>query len=132
MKILIVEDSRMLRLAMERSLVKARYEVTSVGDGQQGLQLAQRMHPDLILLDMMLPTLDGTAVLRELKSDPGTKYIPVVVLSGLSEKNAARLSRAGAAAYFQKSKLNLDNDPEGLVRFVQELLSSSPGPTPTH
>src|SRR5579859_4159650 len=100
MKILVIEDSRMLRLAMERSLSKAGYEVTSIGDGQQGLDMAQSMHPDLILLDMMLPTLEGTGVLRQLRNNPGTKLIPVVVLSGLSQKNEQKLKTAGATAYF--------------------------------
>jgi len=122
MKILVIEDSRMLRLAMERSLSKAGYEVTSVGDGQQGLDMAQSMHPDLILLDMMLPTLEGTGVLRQLRNDPGTKLIPVVVLSGLSQKNEQKLKTAGATAYFEKSKLDLDQNSGALVHLVQDLL----------
>ena len=122
MKILVIEDSRMLRLAMERSLSKAGYEVTSIGDGQQGLDMAQSMHPDLILLDMMLPTLEGTGVLRQLRNNPGTKLIPVVVLSGLSQKNEQKLKTAGATAYFEKSKLDLDHNSSALVHLVQELL----------
>lgn len=123
MKILVIEDSRMLRLTMERSLSKAGYEVTSVGDGQQGLELAQSMHPDLVLLDMMLPTLEGTGVLRQLRQDPRTKLIPVVILSGLSQKNEAKLKTAGATAYFEKSKLDLDSKSGELVHLVDEIIS---------
>ena len=57
MRILVIEDSRFLRLAIERILVKAGYEVVAVGDGQEGN--AGRVRPDIILLDMMLPTWKG-------------------------------------------------------------------------
>ena len=123
MRILVIEDSRMLRLAIEKSLSRAGYEVTCAGDGQQGLDLAQSTHPDLILLDMMLPTLEGTGVLRELRKDPGTNPIPVIVLSGLSQKNEQKLKTAGATAYFEKSKLDLDTNSGALVHLVQELFS---------
>ncbi len=130
MRILVIEDSRMLRVAMERSLSKAGYEVTAVGDGQEGLDLAHSVQPDLILLDMMLPTLEGTGVLRQLRKDPTTKLIPVIVLSGLSQKNEAKLKSAGATAYFEKSKLDLDSKSGELVRVLDELLSSSERATP--
>ena len=124
MKILVIEDSRMLRLAIERSLSKAGYDVTSVGDGQQGLALAQDLRPDLILLDMMLPTLEGTGVLRQLRQDAGTKLIPVIVLSGLSQKNEHKLRTAGATAYLEKSKLDLDTNGSTLLHMVNELFAS--------
>lgn len=123
MRILVIEDSRMLRIAMERSLSKAGYEVTTVGDGQQGLDLAQTTHPDLILLDMMLPTLEGTGVLLQLRKDPNTRLIPVIVLSGLSQKNEHKLKTAGATAYFEKSKLGLDVNSSALIHMVEQLFS---------
>lgn len=122
MKILVIEDSRMLRIMMDRSLTRAGHQVTVVGDGQEGLSMAQAIRPDVILLDMMLPTLEGTGVLRQLKGDPGTKLIPVVVLSGLSQKNEQKLKRAGATAYFEKSKLNLDDNAQPLVDLVLSLV----------
>lgn len=125
MRVLLIEDSRLLRLAMERSLVKAGYEVTSVGDGREGLNLAQRLHPDVIILDMMLPTLEGTGVLRQLKKDPSTKPIPVIVLSGLSQKNETKLKQAGASAYFEKSKLDLENNSPSLAELVRSLVPES-------
>ena len=130
MRVLVIEDSRMLRVAMERSLSKAGYEVTAVGDGQEGLDLAHSVQPDLILLDMMLPTLEGTGVLRQLRKDPATKLIPVIVLSGLSQKNEAKLKTAGATAYFEKSKLDLDSKSSELVRVLEEILPSSERATP--
>jgi CheY-like chemotaxis protein len=114
---------------MERSFTKAGYEVTSVGDGKEALTVAQQLHPDVILLDMMLPTLEGTGVLRHLKRDPATKLIPVVVLSGLSQKNEEKLKRAGASAYFEKSKLDLDNNSGSLIEIVRQLLPEGSAPT---
>lgn len=84
--ILLVEDSKFLRLASERALTKAGYSVVSTDDGEQALRVAQERIPDLILLDMLLPKLGGEDVLRALKSDPATARIPVVVLSSLSQK----------------------------------------------
>ncbi len=67
MTILVIEDSRFLRLALDRILVKAGYHVIAVGDGREGLLRARDNRPDIILLDMLLPTLEGTEVLRQLK-----------------------------------------------------------------
>jgi CheY-like chemotaxis protein len=125
MTILVIEDSRFLRLALDRILVKAGYEVIAVGDGKEGLRCAQDVLPAIILLDMMLPSMEGTAVLGKLKQDPLTKSIPVIVLSGLSQKNEKKLMTAGAAAYFEKSLLNLDKDGSGLVHAVQHVMAET-------
>jgi CheY-like chemotaxis protein len=127
MTILVIEDSRFLRLALERILIKAGYHVVAVGDGQEGLLRAQDKRPDLILLDMMLPTLEGTEVLRQLKDNPITKHIPVIVLSGLSQKNEEKLKTAGAVAYFEKSLLNLDKDGSSLVQAVHNVVDELRG-----
>jgi CheY-like chemotaxis protein len=115
MKILLVEDSKFLRLATERAMVRAGYDVTSAADGEEGLRLARENLPDLILLDIMLPKLSGPDVLRALKLDPATAAIPVVVMSGLSQKNAGRLEKDGAFAFLGKSELALDQGPEPLL-----------------
>jgi len=113
----------MIRISIERSLTKAGWQATGVGDGKEGLLLAQQMRPDAILLDMMLPSMDGTAVLRELKRDPATASIPVVVLSGLSQRNEEKLITAGASAYFEKSTLNLEDNARPLINLVRELVA---------
>jgi len=121
--ILLVEDSKFLRIASERALTKAGYSVVSTDDGEQALQLARDKHPDLILLDMLLPRLGGPEVLRALKNDQQTAEIPVVVLSSLPQKNEARLKKDGAAAYFEKSKLGLDTGSHSLIQVVTEALA---------
>jgi CheY-like chemotaxis protein len=122
MMILLVEDSRFLRIASERALVKAGYDVVSVVDGEAALLMARERIPNLILLDMMLPKLDGLGVLRALKHDSQTADIPVIVLSGLGQQNEARLKKEGAAAYFTKSDSLLENDSETLLHLVESVV----------
>ncbi len=119
MRILVIEDSRFLRLAIERTLGRAGHVIVAVGDGGEGLRCARESKPDAIVLDMMLPTLEGTAVLRQLKADPVTQEIPVIILSGLSQKNEQKMIATGAAAYFEKSRLDLSGDGAELVKAVQ-------------
>jgi DNA-binding response OmpR family regulator len=104
-KILLVEDSRSVRLENERALGHAGYEVISAPDGEDALRQAREQHPDLILLDLMLPKINGFDVLLQLKRDPATAEIPVVVLSGLSDKNRQKLIDAGADDYLEKGIL---------------------------
>ena len=121
-KILLVEDSKFLRIATERALTRAGYEVSTAGDGELGLQMARDHHPDLILLDMLLPKMTGLDVLKLLKSDPATSGIAVVALTGLSQKNADRLQSDGACAFLEKSELGLDRGSEMLLKAVARIL----------
>ena len=118
MKILVVEDSRFLRVAIERTLGKAGHEVTSTADGREALLAARHSLPALILLDMMLPGLEGTCVLKELKHDASTSHIPVVVLTGLSKSNETKLKKAGAAAYIEKSSIDFSTNANLLVQTI--------------
>jgi len=104
-KILLVEDSKTIRKENESALQNAGYEVICAEDGESALQMAQEQHPDLILLDMILPRMSGPEVLKHLKSEPATAEIPVVVLSGLSEKNREKLLEEGAEEYLEKNSL---------------------------
>jgi CheY-like chemotaxis protein len=121
MKILLVEDSKFLRLSTERALSRAGYEVISAADGEEGLRLAREQLPDLILLDLLLPKVSGPDVLKALKLDSTTAAIPVVVMSGLSQRNAARLEKDGAFAFLEKSELALDHGPEPLLMKLESI-----------
>lgn len=105
MKILLIEDSKPIRMENESALHKAGYEVVCAADGESALRLALESKPDLILLDMILPKMSGQEVLHHLKTESGTAEIPVVVLSSLSEKNRQKLIEAGADEYLSKSNL---------------------------
>ncbi|MBD2088846.1 response regulator [Microcoleus sp. FACHB-1515] len=81
MKILLVEDNEMNRDMLSRRLERKGYEVVIAVDGQQGVAMAQTEVPDLILMDMSLPVLDGWAATRQLKATPTTQTIPIVALT---------------------------------------------------
>jgi CheY-like chemotaxis protein len=121
-KILLVEDSKFLRLATERALARAGYKVFAAGDGESAIAVAREERPDLILLDMLLPKMTGPEVLKALKKDPVTAEINVVVFTGLSHKNAVRLQQDGACAFLEKSDLGLDKGCETLLNALAEIL----------
>ena len=125
-KILLVEDSKFVRLATERALARAGYEVSTAGDGEEALQVAREKLPDLILLDMLLPKMSGPEVLSALKKDPLTETIPVVVITAMSQRNAARLQGDGAAGFLEKSALELDQGSEKLLTAVREIVAKLP------
>ncbi|MDX1486683.1 MAG: response regulator [Acidiferrobacterales bacterium] len=80
-KILLVEDNEMNRDMLSRRLARKGYEVSIAVDGQQGIDVARAEAPDLILMDMSLPVLDGWEATRQLKATAGTKTIPVIALT---------------------------------------------------
>jgi CheY-like chemotaxis protein len=92
--------------------------------------MAREKQPDVILLDMLLPKMAGPDVLKALKKDPATAGIAVVVLTGLSQRNAARLREDGASAFLEKSELGLDTGCEALLselaRIVERLHLGAP------
>ena len=85
-KILIVEDDKFLRELITQKVGAEGYEVVSAADGEAGLKAAGEEKPNLILLDLILPTMDGFEVLRRLKDQEATKNIPVIILSNLGQK----------------------------------------------
>jgi two-component system cell cycle response regulator DivK len=122
MKILLIEDSKFQRVANQRALVRAGYDVLEAEDGEEGLRVARENIPDLILLDMMLPKVSGLEVLRILKLEPLTKHIPVIVLTGLGQGNEAKLLTDGAAAFLLKSEKSLENNSLVLIQTVEGVL----------
>ena len=122
MKVLLVEDCKSIRLENERALLKAGYDVITAQDGRQALEIAGTHAPDLILLDLLLPVMDGVQVLRQLKKDAATKMIPVVVLSSLSSKNHDRLVAEGAEEYLEKNIIMLPNRVNQLPVLLREII----------
>jgi len=121
-KVLLVDDSKFLRMANEHALSKAGYQVSTAADGEEALRVANDQLPDIILLDMMLPKISGPEVLKTLKANPATKDIPVIVLTSLSQKNEEKLLHEGAAAYFEKSTLELDKNSNRLAAAIEKVL----------
>jgi len=121
-KVLLVDDSKFLRMATERALARAGYSVSTAGDGAKAIEVAKQAQPDVILLDMLLPGMSGPEVLKALKNDRNTARIPVVVLTGLSQKNAERLRHDGACAVLEKSSLDLDKGCDTLLHAIAQIL----------
>jgi CheY-like chemotaxis protein len=80
-KVLLVEDNEESRDGLSRHLRRKGYEVLLAGDGRQGMAAARAEAPDLVLMDMSLPVLDGWEATRQLKADPQTRHIPVIALT---------------------------------------------------
>jgi CheY-like chemotaxis protein len=80
-KLLLVEDNEMNRDMLSRRLQRRGYDVVVAVDGEQGVALARREAPALILMDMSLPALDGWGATRQIKADPATRAIPVIALT---------------------------------------------------
>jgi CheY-like chemotaxis protein len=102
-KILLVDDSEVVRDMTKAQLEDAGYEVVVAKDGQEGLDLARKVAPDVILLDLMLPRLDGHKVCRLLKFDKLYEHIPVIIMSAKeSEADKKIAEQAGANGYIVK------------------------------
>ena len=80
-KILLIEDNQMNRDMLSRRLTRKGYEVVNAVDGEQGMAMARSEAPDLILMDMSLPVLDGWEATRQLKAAPATQAIPIIALT---------------------------------------------------
>src|SRR3989442_1225279 len=118
MRVLVVEDDRFLRRAADAALRRDGFTVLTAADGEEGLRLARAEAPDLVLLDLIMPGLQGFAVLRMLKADEATAHIPVIVLSNLGQESDVKSAMdAGAVDYLVKANLTLDD----LVKRVKEI-----------
>jgi DNA-binding response OmpR family regulator len=108
-KILIVEDDKFLAKMLSRMLESHSYELIVAPTGKEGLIKASTSHPDLILLDIMLPDIDGFDVLGTIKNNEQTKSVPVIIMSNLGQpEDIAQGKQLGAVDYLVKSDFSLD------------------------
>lgn len=120
--LLIEDDPLMLRLYRKIFELEG-YEVELAVGGQEGLDKAKSDKPTLVLLDIMMPKMDGFEVLGKLKEDPETKDIPVVVLTNLAgTQDAKKAMEMGASKYIIKS----EQDPKEITSMVKEVLENLP------
>ncbi len=103
-KIVLVEDDEILSKVLCAELTDAGFEVSQAFDGEAGLEMTRSKHPDLVLLDLVLPKKHGFEVLEELKKSPETESIPVIILTLLGEDEDIKKGlRLGANDYLVKS-----------------------------
>ena len=104
--ILVVEDDAMISSMYKTKFEAEGFTVFIAEDGAKGLELAKKEKPDIIMLDVILPRLDGFSVLEEIKKDKNTKGIPVIMLTNLgTEEDRAKGQKMGALDYFVKASL---------------------------
>lgn len=119
-KILLVEDDPLMRRLYQKIFAFEGYEVVIAEDGVEGLEKSRSEHPNLILLDIMMPKMNGLEVLEKLKADPETKSTPVIMLTNLAgEKDAESALLKGAVKYIVKS----EQEPKKIADMVKEVLS---------
>lgn len=118
-KIVFVEDETTLQKMLAVALREAGYSVTSASDGETGLAAVRSEKPDLVLLDLILPKMDGFTVLSEIKKDETTARIPVIVLTNLeSAEDVGKVVALGATTYLVKANYDLPD----IVAKVKEVL----------
>jgi chemosensory pili system protein ChpA (sensor histidine kinase/response regulator) len=120
-RVLVIDDDPDLGRVVRRVLELEGYDVVLSDDGLRGLAAAQRQRPDVIVLDLMMPVMDGYQVLAELRGDPRTKDIPVVVLSAVAlDETRERVEAAGASMFLTKPF-----EPSHLSRALMSLIGGS-------
>ena len=120
-KILFIEDEFTLQKTMGEFLEKGGYKVIHALDGEIGLNLVQKEKPDLILLDLVLPKLNGFEVLKRLKEQKETQNIPIIILTNLEESaDVQKGLELGATTYLVKSDHSLDDVLKKIKQIFEE------------
>jgi DNA-binding response OmpR family regulator len=118
-KILIVEDDRFLRELIARKLRNEGYEVIEAVDGEEGLKKIKEEKPNLVLLDLILPGIDGFEVLARAKEDPNVASIPVIILSNLGQREEIEKGlKLGAIDYLVKAHFT----PGEIIEKIKNIL----------
>jgi DNA-binding response OmpR family regulator len=122
-RILVVDDEPNIAQIMKLTLESGGYEVEVAADGAEGLKRAKESEPDLILLDLMLPNIDGYKVCRFLKFDQKYRHIPIILISAMGETEDKELgAQVGADLYMSKPF-----QPDELLARIGELLAQRSG-----
>ena len=127
LKILLVDDDRLIHRLYQHHLEKAGFELLSAYNGAEVLEIAAREVPSVIVMDIMMPEMDGLSAMRELKHDDRTKNIPVVVITANPHYHLSQMESkwAGAATFLTKPF-----GPPALVSAVQRVLEQSSSTPP--
>ncbi len=118
-KVLIIEDDEPILKLYETKLSKEGFDVSVARDGKEGIERAKNMKPEIIMLDLMMPIMNGFEAIKILKKDKDTKDIPVVFLSNYGEvSNITEGMNLGAEDYFIKA----EHDPSDIIEIVKDVL----------
>jgi len=120
-KILIVDDEKLILISTRIVLESVGYQVVTAANGEDALAMAGTDRPELILLDIMMPGIDGWETLSRLKEDPDAKTIPVIIFTAREHSRGRQLAREmGAVDYFQKPF-----EPDELISIVREHVAAA-------
>jgi len=123
-QILVVDDDQLMHRLFQHHLEKAGYKMVSAMNGREALDLASRQQPHLIVMDIMMPDIDGLAALRELKKNDATKSIPVIVITANNHHLARQESENSGAAIF----LTKPFSPTQLLNEIRRIIPPTDNP----
>jgi two-component system, cell cycle response regulator DivK len=123
-KILLVEDNEMNRDMLSRRLMRRGYEVTLALDGAEGVALCEQTLPDVVVMDLGLPVMDGWEATRRIKAAPATRHIPVIALTAHAMTGEEEKARAAGCDDFEPKPVEFDR----LLAKLRALLPTSPEP----
>ncbi|HSW88503.1 MAG TPA: response regulator [Candidatus Saccharimonadales bacterium] len=120
-RILLIEDDEMFAALYKRQFIAGGIDVDVAVNGADGLAAVTKNHYDLVLLDILLPDIDGTEVFRQMKAQDSTKNIPVVFLTNLSqEENIEKAFQLGAKGYLVKASYTPDQVVQEIKNFLEQ------------
>ncbi len=124
-KVLLIEDDPLIYRLYQKLFSLEGYEIELAENGELGLEKLQTFHPDILLMDIMMPTMNGLEMLSKVKADPNTKAIPVVVLTNIADMNITQMALSkGAALCIIKSQ----TEPSDVISSVNAVLAKSAAP----
>ena len=123
--ILIVDDDQFITIAYKAGFEQVGYAVMVANDGEEAIKMMSARHPDLVLLDIMMPKVDGFEVLQAIKATEGLSHIPIVVFTNLSQESDEKTARSyGAADFVTKANVSLND----LLARIERLLDKDADP----
>jgi len=118
-KVVIIEDDSYILDMYKIKFESSNFEVISAGDGMEGLKILEKKKPDIILLDIIMPKMDGFSVLKTIKNNPAIAKIPVVLLTNLGQREDIEKGfKLGATSYIIKAHFT----PSEIVRKIRDIL----------
>lgn len=119
-KILLIEDDKSLIKILKKAINTDEYEIVLAVNADQGFRLAKEKNPNVIVLDVLMPGKTGFDCLRQLKNEPKTKKIPVIILSNLGQDEEIRLAISlGASGYLVKANFTIDEVIKKITKAIK-------------
>ena len=120
-KVLLIEDDLILSEMYQSKLDKEGFEVITANDGEKGLAIALQVHPEIVLLDLLMPKMDGMTLMKKLRENPWGKNVPIIILTNLNinEKISQGIREDHPTYFFMKTEIT----PKDVVDRVREVLN---------